>query len=121
MTKYQEFQEKRENLKREVTEASDYFYQLSLLRSYDDLLEKILEEFKSLEKNLEWRRKIEVREWGDDDMDCFESDEERDLWNDLMRQKIEESKKRRKPLFGSDREVISISENFDEPIEDFED
>ena len=30
-------------------------------------------------------------------------------------------KKRRAPLFGSDREVITISDNFDEPLEDFQD
>ena len=30
-------------------------------------------------------------------------------------------KKRREPLFGSDREVIAISDNFDEPLEDFQD
>lgn len=30
-------------------------------------------------------------------------------------------KKRREPLFGSDREVITISDNFDEPLEDFQD
>ncbi|MEG3928987.1 MULTISPECIES: DUF2281 domain-containing protein [unclassified Microcoleus] len=30
-------------------------------------------------------------------------------------------KKRREPLFGCDREVITISDNFDEPLEDFED
>ena len=29
--------------------------------------------------------------------------------------------KRRAPLFGSDREVITISDNFDEPLEDFQD
>ena len=30
-------------------------------------------------------------------------------------------KKRREPLFGCDREVITISDNFDEPLEDFQD
>lgn len=30
-------------------------------------------------------------------------------------------KKRRAPLFGSDRDVITISDNFDEPLEDFQD
>ncbi|MEG4510155.1 DUF2281 domain-containing protein [Microcoleus sp. F6_B4] len=30
-------------------------------------------------------------------------------------------KKRRAPLFGSDREVITISDNFDEPLADFQD
>jgi hypothetical protein len=30
-------------------------------------------------------------------------------------------KQRRPPLFGSDRDVISVSENFDEPLEDFQD
>jgi predicted DNA-binding antitoxin AbrB/MazE fold protein len=30
-------------------------------------------------------------------------------------------KQRRPPLFGCDREVITISDNFDEPLEDFED
>jgi hypothetical protein len=30
-------------------------------------------------------------------------------------------KKRRAPLFGSDRDLISISEGFDEPLEDFKD
>lgn len=30
-------------------------------------------------------------------------------------------KKRRAPLFGRDREVITISDNFDEPLEDFQD
>jgi hypothetical protein len=27
---------------------------------------------------------------------------------------------KRKPLFGSDRNIISISDDFDEPLEDFE-
>jgi hypothetical protein len=30
-------------------------------------------------------------------------------------------KKRREPLFGSDRDLISISDGFDEPLEDFKD
>jgi hypothetical protein len=30
-------------------------------------------------------------------------------------------KQRRPPLFGSDREVITIGDNFDEPLEDFQD
>lgn len=30
-------------------------------------------------------------------------------------------KQRRPPLFGSDRDVISVSENFDEPLDDFQD
>jgi predicted DNA-binding antitoxin AbrB/MazE fold protein len=30
-------------------------------------------------------------------------------------------KKRREPLFGCDREVITIGDNFDEPLEDFQD
>ena len=30
-------------------------------------------------------------------------------------------KKRREPLFGSDRDLISISDGFDEPVEDFKD
>ncbi len=30
-------------------------------------------------------------------------------------------KKHRAPLFGSDRDLISISDNFDEPLEDFQD
>lgn len=35
-----------------------------------------------------------------------------------MKKLIEKS---RKPLFGSDKDTISISDNFDEPIDDFED
>jgi prevent-host-death family protein len=32
-----------------------------------------------------------------------------------------ESTKKRSPLFGSDRNIISISDDFDEPLEDFKD
>ncbi len=31
-----------------------------------------------------------------------------------------EASTKRKPLFGSDRDIISISDDFDEPLEDFE-
>lgn len=118
MSKYSEFQEKRESLKREVVETSDYFYQLSLLKNYDDLLGEILVQFKLLEDKLEWRKKVEAKEWGDGDFDYFESDEEREEWNEFFRRLIEKS---RKPLFGSDKNTISISHNFDDPIDDFED
>jgi hypothetical protein len=95
MSKYQEFQEKRKSLEREVIEASDFYYLKSIAEDYNDLLGKVLEAFKSLEENLEWRRNVEAIEWRDDDSDHFESDEERDLWNNLMRLNIEKQRKKR--------------------------
>jgi hypothetical protein len=33
---------------------------------------------------------------------------------------VQASTNKRKPVFGSDRDIISISDDFDEPLEDFE-
>ena len=61
------------------------------------------------------------------------SDEEREELQKISREWLESApttnrkssvtppKKRREPLFGSDRDLISISEGFDEPLEDFKD
>jgi len=88
MTKYQEFQEKMKN----VPTVCGYDSKDVVALKYKQLLEKVLEEFKLLEDNLEWRRKVEAKEWGDDDIDYFESGEERKVWDELMKQKIEETK-----------------------------
>ena len=61
------------------------------------------------------------------------SDEEREELQKISREFLESArttnrkssvmppKKRRAPLFGSDRDLISISDGFDEPLEDFKD
>jgi hypothetical protein len=61
------------------------------------------------------------------------SDEYREEWQKISREWLESDrttnrkssvmppKKRRAPLFGSDRDLISISDGFDEPLEDFKD
>jgi hypothetical protein len=60
------------------------------------------------------------------------SDEDREEWKRIgeflendraanRKSSVMPPKKRRAPLFGSDREVITISDNFDEPLEDFQD
>ena len=61
------------------------------------------------------------------------SDEEREELQKISREWLESAptthrkssvmppKKRRAPLFGSDRDLISISDGFDEPLEDFKD
>jgi hypothetical protein len=61
------------------------------------------------------------------------SDEYREEWQKISREWLESDrttnrkssvmppKKRRAPLFGSDRGLISISDGFDEPLEDFKD
>jgi predicted DNA-binding antitoxin AbrB/MazE fold protein len=60
------------------------------------------------------------------------SDEDREEWKKIgeflendrttnRKSSVMLPKKRRAPLFGSDREVITISDNFDEPLEDFQD
>jgi len=61
------------------------------------------------------------------------SDEYREEWQKISREWLESApttnrkssvmppKKRREPLFGSDRDLVSISDGFDEPLEDFKD
>jgi hypothetical protein len=60
------------------------------------------------------------------------SDEDREKWKRIgeflesdrttnRKSSVMPPKKRRAPLFGCDREVITISDNFDEPLEDFQD
>jgi predicted DNA-binding antitoxin AbrB/MazE fold protein len=60
------------------------------------------------------------------------SDEDREEWRKIAeflegdrttnrKSSVIPPKKRRAPLFGCDREVITISDNFDEPLEDFQD
>jgi predicted DNA-binding antitoxin AbrB/MazE fold protein len=60
------------------------------------------------------------------------SEEDREEWRKIgeflendrttnIKSSLLPKKQRRPPLFGSDREVISIGDNFDEPLEDFQD
>ena len=60
------------------------------------------------------------------------SDEDREEWKKIgeflegdrttnRKSSVMPPKKRREPLFGCDRDLISISDNFDEPLEDFKD
>ncbi|MEG5173819.1 DUF2281 domain-containing protein [Microcoleus sp. B3-D7] len=60
------------------------------------------------------------------------SDEDREEWQKIgefldsdrttnRKSSVMPPKKRRAPLFGSDRDLISISDGFDEPLEDFKD
>jgi hypothetical protein len=60
------------------------------------------------------------------------SDEDREKWQKIgeflesdrttnRKSSVMPPKKRRAPLFGSDRDLISISDGFDEPLEDFKD
>ncbi|MEG4206224.1 hypothetical protein QUA20_20120 [Microcoleus sp. Pol7_A1] len=62
-----------------------------------------------LDEDREERKKIKIREF-------FESDRTSKRKSSVM-----PPKKRRAPLFGSDRDLISISDGFDEPLEDFKD
>lgn len=81
MNKYKEFQEKRAAIRKEQGIVSD-FYMVEVAQKYYQLLGEVLEEFKILEENLEWRKKVEATEWGD--TDNFETEEEREEWNNLM-------------------------------------
>jgi len=60
MSKYQEFQEKRKSLEREVIEASDFYYLKSIAEDYHDLLGKVLKELEAVEIDTE-----EYKEWRD--------------------------------------------------------
>jgi len=92
MTKYQEFIQTKEVLENLEPYIISDFDLDRVFQKYKQLLEEVLEQFKLLEDNLEWRKKVEAKEWGNDDTDYFESDEEREEWNELMRQKIEKTK-----------------------------
>lgn len=61
MNKYQEFQEKRAAIKKEQGIVSD-FYMVEVAQKYYQLLGEVLEEFKLLEDNLEWRKRVEATE-----------------------------------------------------------